>query len=136
MQAHQHQLSFPDQDAINALFYDEILSLPLEYNIIYGNLVDYTMYLPEKSAQMHNCLYAPKIVHFATCAPWDRSLLRHPYHNKWWEIARTVPSTIPTKSSRSFKVRCFIWCIIFIRYLQRRRHQPSLRYLKRRYHKA
>lgn len=40
LQTNFEKLAFPDQDAINVLFYNVIIELPLEYNITYHNLVD------------------------------------------------------------------------------------------------
>jgi|GEM_PF-806394 lipopolysaccharide 1,2-glucosyltransferase len=128
------ELAFPDQDTINVVFYDEIIELPIEYNITYQHLTDYNNYLSPQKERIHNSLFAPKIVHFAACAPWDSTVPRHPYRKDWWEIAKKLPFDIPTTRRNNFKIRCILRAFFFVRWLQGKPHNPSLRYLQQRYH--
>lgn len=136
LQTNFEKLAFPDQDAINVVFYNEIIELPLEYNITYHNLMDYKNYSSSQKEGIYNSLFSPKIVHYAACAPWDMTVPIHPYREEWWEVANTLSTNIPTTRRNSLKIRIILHAFFILRWIQGRPHNPSLKYLQKRLRKG
>ena len=101
-EAHQKQLSFPDQDALNVVLQEDVSWLPLRYNVMYNHLERTAYYKKARfQSEIGECLYHPAIIHYAGCAPWFDDKRKHPYHHLWWEQSAQMNLRYSSRSSLS-----------------------------------
>lgn len=105
LSSHYNELHCVDQDTINVLFQDDIVTLPIEYNIMINHLHSQVLYTPLRKAELKNALFHPKIVHYAACAPWYKEMRKHPYYYAWIARAKQLDFTITRKYKYSLKQR-------------------------------
>ncbi len=102
-----YQVLCPDQDALNAVFKDEVKILPYRWNLMWHNTVS-----PEKIKKkwkeqpeafagegFYDGLDSPEIIHYSV-KPWDSDGFRvaddytffyYPNLDLWWDMAKEVP---------------------------------------------
>ena len=131
-EAHQKQLSFPDQDALNVVLQEDVSWLPLRYNVMYNHLERTAYYKKARfQSEIGECLYHPAIIHYAGCAPWFDDKRKHPYHHLWWEQSAQMNLLYSSRSSlRGWRRQKFFLKQFFYKLISR---YPSLEKLQAQY---
>lgn len=90
------RVKFPDQDCLNILCQDSKLLLPYKYGVMQWYFIDEIRKQISRN-ELFDCLLDPKIVHFAGCAPWNKSLRPSLYSAEWDKINSTLRHKSPVK---------------------------------------
>lgn len=129
---HKHILRYPDQDALNVVLQDDLVQLPMRYNVapffLSYQLFKTSALLP----QIRDCLFSPAIVHFASGAPWYQDEVQHPFAHLWHATNKTLDE--PAKIT----YRCKGWLrlkhqIKFWLFPESRPKAPSLQELQEKF---
>jgi len=86
----KEHLLFPDLDALNVLLQKEMMPLPMRYNVVPHFLDKQIFNISALHSDIHDCLFRPAIVHYASCAPWFRDEVQHPYAPFWHATNRSL----------------------------------------------
>lgn len=91
----ENKISLPlgDQDALNALFYDKWLALPLKWNIILGMCLmgTATKYLNYSNEEVKVSINNPAIAHYSQKQKPDSFLCIHPFAREYWHYLELTP---------------------------------------------
>lgn len=104
-------IKYHDQDCINRLCHDCMLSLPLKYGVIDALFTRDALYTPDMLDQIHEAVDSPAIIHFAGKAPWLYDAAIHPMNHLWHEcnarLHRRAPRSFKTKGVDLLKVLAY-----------------------------
>ena len=89
-------IRFPDQDSLNILFQDSKILLPYRYGVMQWYFIKEIRKKIAKK-ELYTCLTDPKIIHFAGCAPWNKSLRPSLFSTEWDKINATLTSKAKVK---------------------------------------
>lgn len=136
VKAHYSELHYPDQDAANILFQDDIFALPWEYNIMIQNIMSYDLYGSPEREKVYGALFHPKIAHFSASSPWVRDALPHPYTHQWRALAKQHNIPIRYERKQSLKSRFMFHLWQLYRFFVNRPLKTSIKALQRRYNRG
>lgn len=83
-------LRYPDLDALNVLLQDDVMYLPMRYNVVPFFLNTQLFENRALESQLKDCLFSPAIVHFASGAPWYQDEAQHPFAHLWHATNETL----------------------------------------------
>lgn len=84
---HAGEITFPDQDAINAACHKSMKLLPLKFDMLPPFFANET-FVKQHEEEVKEMLADPRIIHYAGCNPWKKeSRHRHFYESEFWKYA-------------------------------------------------
>lgn len=105
------KIKFHDQDALNEVLLNDILELPVKWNLT----TPYIRIQAGKNEASHNLLEIPAIIHFnGNVKPWHYRL-RHPYKHYYYKYLSVTPFTnyIPEDKNLNTMLRKYL-AVFFI----------------------
>lgn len=83
--SHKENLQFHDQDALNAVLFDDTHYLPMKYNMQFSFFFKNPFIAKYRWQEMYEAAEQPVIIHYTNkIKPWHRECI-HPYKHIWFE---------------------------------------------------